>query len=84
MQRYYNKRFVRSSISGALPTLSLATARNGAIVLDYGRDIGFVHLVTRLVFGNVFNVLLEKDCVAYFRMLISDVPRLTGVKAPDR
>lgn len=53
-----------------------------AIEIDYGRDIGLVDRVAHLVFGEVFKVRLESDCLVFAEnVLVRNIPRATGVDA---
>ena len=55
--------------------------RMPSLEIDFGNDVGLAHLVARILFGSVFRVNIERDCVAYFKhVLIDNVPKLTGVE----
>lgn len=54
--------------------------RRRCIVIDYGSDLGLAQLVARIMFERVFEVRIERDCVAYYKdVLMTNVPHLTGM-----
>jgi len=59
---------------------ALTSETPNRVQLDLGDDVGRAEEFVTSVFENLLHTSIKRDCVAYFEgVLISNVPRLTGV-----
>jgi hypothetical protein len=56
------------------------TSGTRSLVFELGRDFGGAYVVTRILFEDVLEARLNRECVMYLRdTLVRNIPRLTGV-----
>src|SRR5215208_4959994 len=51
---------------------------------DFGKDFGGAYMVARILYDDVLDLRLHRDCVVYWRdVVMENAPKLTGVDAPE-